>query len=99
MGHKRTPAVHTGSEKLLSQPRDLCSKFEVQAHRRLRSLADAPEKGQWRWHNAPDILAPSMMTEKHAERRVEDMVEGGLVQPSSNRLLLIGTLCVKPRRD
>src|SRR5215475_14709900 len=39
------------------------------------------------------------MTETHAEWRVDDMIEAGLVQPSRNRLLLIGALCVKPCRD
>src|SRR5260370_37218407 len=65
----------------------------------LRRLTDTPEKGQRRLHNAGDIFAPSIMTEMHAERRVEDMVEAGLVQPPGNRLLLIGTLCVKPCRN
>src|SRR5258706_4804355 len=64
-----------------------------------RRLADAPEQGQRCLLNAADILAPSMITEHHAEWRVEDMVEGALVQPSSNRLLLVGTLCLIPRCD
>src|SRR5215470_4760999 len=64
-----------------------------------RRLADAPEQGQRRLHNAADILAPCMMPERHAEWHIEDVVEGGLVQPSGNRLLLIGALGVIPSLD
>ena len=31
-----------------------------------RRLADAPEQGQWRLHDAADILAPSMMQHYHS---------------------------------
>lgn len=40
-----------------------------------------------------------MTTEKRHQWRVEDMVEARFVQPSINRLLRIGTFCVKPGRD
>jgi hypothetical protein len=69
MGHLRTPAVHTRSEERLNQPGNLLGGFEVQAHQRLRRLAYAPEQWQHpRLHNAADILAPSIMTEKPQAR-------------------------------
>jgi len=91
--------VHIGSEKRLNPPRDLLGGFESQVHRILRGLAHPPEKGQRRLHKAADVLAPSMAKEMRAEWRIEDIVEGSLVQPSTNRLLLTGTLCLIPRRD
>src|SRR5437660_11182769 len=57
MGQQRTHAVHAGSEKWLNPPGDLLGGFELQVHRRLRSLAHPPEKGQRRLHNAADALA------------------------------------------
>src|SRR6266566_1588629 len=58
-----------------------------------------PEKGQRRLHNAADILAPSIMTEMHAEWRVEDMIDGQPVEPAYNRLLLVQARRVIPRCD
>jgi hypothetical protein len=50
--------------------------------------ADAPEERQRPLHDAGDVLAPSLMLEEEADRRIDHMVEGDLVQPArANHLL------------
>src|SRR5215471_12927299 len=62
----------------------------------LRRLADAPEKGQRRLHNAADILAPGMMLQEEPEGGVDRIVEGGLVESANKGLLLVERLGVVP---
>jgi hypothetical protein len=59
---QRTPGQRSG----LNPPGYLLGGFELQVHRSLRGLADTPEKGQRRLHDAAHILAPSMMLQHHS---------------------------------
>src|SRR5262249_16043801 len=84
---------------LLMNPPGLRGGFEAQIQRRLRCLADAPEKGGRGWHNAADSLAPGSMPEVHSQRGVDDVVDCQPVEPTYDRLFLVQARCLVPRRD
>src|SRR5262249_4833711 len=67
---------------------------------RSNRLGHAPEERQQPGRDPADVLAPGIIPQIHAERRVDRVIERGLVQPPRNKLLFIGRLpVVVPRRD
>jgi hypothetical protein len=64
-----------------------------------RRFANAPEKRQRPLHDSGDVLAPSLITQVEAERRIDHMVEGGLVEPARDGLFFVERLCLEPGRD
>src|SRR5438445_11721963 len=75
LGPQRTPAVHTGLEKLLNPPGDPRVGFEVQVCQQLCGLADAPEERERSLHDPRDVLAPGLIDEIEAERSKDHVVE------------------------
>ena len=81
--------MHTDSEKRLNPPRDLLGGFEVQVYRRLGCLADAPEQGQWRVHNAGRNLMQRSPLRTSSER---------VLKMSNQRARVVGRCTPDSRR-
>ena len=62
-------------------------------------FADAPEERQRSRHDPGYVLAPSLILQKEAERRVDHMVKLLLVEPARDGLFLVERLGVEPGRD
>src|ERR1700676_3749348 len=63
-----------------------------------RSLSYTPEEGQRSLHDASDVLAPSLILQEEAGRRVDHVLERGLVEPADRGLLLVERLGLEPGR-
>ena len=61
----------------------------------LCSFADAPEERQRALHNAGHVLAPSLMAEEKAERRIDHVIERGPVKPARGGFLAFERRCVE----
>src|SRR5262249_25847057 len=61
-------------------------------------LADAPEERQRPLDHAAHVLAPGLVAEEEAGRRVNHVVEGGLVEPPYRGFLLVQGLGLIPSR-
>src|ERR1700676_3496522 len=61
-------------------------------------LADTPKEGQRPFHDAGDVLAPGLILQEEAGRRLDHVLERGLVEPSDRRLLLVERLGLEPGR-
>src|SRR5438067_2502455 len=62
-------------------------------------LRHAPEERQRPLHDAGDVAAPGRIAEEEAGRCIDDVFEGGLVDPGDRRLFLVDSLGVEPGRD
>src|SRR5215217_9243234 len=63
-----------------------------------RRLRLAPEERQRAFADAGDVLAPRLVGEEEAGRRVDDVVERGLVEAAGGGLFLFEVLGVEPGR-
>src|SRR5215212_1190382 len=61
-----------------------------------RRLRHAPEERQRAFADARDVLAPRLVGEEEAGRRVDDVVERGLVEAAGGGLFLLEVLGVEP---
>src|SRR5262249_24464831 len=66
---------------------------------RSNRLGNTPEERQRSLRDPADVLAPGIIPQIHAERRIDRLIERDLVQPPRNKLLFIERLGVVPRRD
>src|SRR5215218_10420591 len=61
-----------------------------------RRLRHAPEERQRAFADAGDVLAPRLVGEEEPGRRVDDVVERGLVEAPGGGLFLLEVLGVEP---
>src|SRR5580704_5119209 len=71
------------------------------ARRRSRShgLAHAPEERQRPLGDAGEAFAPGVVAQVPAERRIDHVIEEGLVEPARRRLLAVGVGRIEPGGD
>src|SRR5262249_13819944 len=62
-------------------------------------LADAPEERQRALDPAAHLLAPGLVGQEEAGRRIDHAVERGLVEPPYRHLFLVQALGLIPSRD
>src|SRR5262245_12262476 len=62
-------------------------------------LADSPEEWQWPLGYAGKAAAPSVVAQVPAERRVDHVVEEGLIEPPRGGLFLLERRCDEPVGD
>src|SRR5262245_9566555 len=62
-------------------------------------LADAPEERQRPLDHAAHVLAPGLVGQEEAGRRIDHAVERGLVEPPYRHLFLVQALGLIPSRD
>src|SRR5262245_43134338 len=62
-------------------------------------LADAPEERQRPLDPAAPVLAPGLVGQEEAGRRIDHAVERGLVEPPYRHLFLVQALGLIPSRD
>src|SRR5262245_58742215 len=61
-------------------------------------FGDAPEEWKRALDHPAHVLAPSLITDEEAGRRVDDAIQRGFVEPADRRLLLVRRLGLVPRR-
>src|SRR2546423_6565953 len=61
-------------------------------------LGDAPEERKRALDHPAHVLAPSLIAEEEAGRRVDDVIQRGFVEPPDRRLLLVRGLGLVPGR-
>src|SRR5262249_15727012 len=88
----RTP---TPAAALMSARRCMAAHLRAMSNR----LSHSPEERQRPLRNPADVLAPGKISEAHAERGVDHVVERGLVQPTRDQLLFIERLGIVPGCD
>src|SRR5215468_2528005 len=93
----RTPALRRSRPARLRSRRSR-SIIRVMPSEQLHlyRFAHPPEERQWPLHDAGNVLTPSLMAQPEAERRKDDVVEGGLVDAARGGLFLIGRFGLEP---
>ena len=61
-------------------------------------LADTPKEGKRPFYDAGDVLAPGLILQKEARRRLDHVLKRGLVEPADCGLLLVERLGLEPGR-
>src|SRR5712671_138982 len=64
----------------------------------LRRFADSPEERQRPLNDAGNVFAPSLILQEETCRRVDNVVERGLVEAADRGLLLLERPGIEPRR-
>src|SRR5215470_173480 len=99
MGQQRTPAVHTGREKLLNPRSDPRVGFEVQIYQELCGLTDSPEERQRPLDDAAYVAAPRLMAQPEAERHPDYVFESRFVDAAGCSFFFVQRSCLEPSRD
>src|SRR5215203_2205184 len=69
------------------------------AQTRSRRLRDVPEERQRPLDDAAHVLAPGLVGQEEPGRGVDNVIEGGFVEPARRRLLLLDVAGIEPGGD
>src|ERR1700736_2008732 len=61
-------------------------------------LANTPKEGKRPFHDAGNVLAPSLILQEEAGRRIDHVLKRGLIEPADRGFLLVERLGLEPGR-
>src|SRR6478672_9982421 len=77
----------------------ISAQIRAPSRRRSRRLAHTPEERQRALRDAVDLAAPRLVGEEKSGRRIDDVLERGLVDPGDRGFFLLEIWCLVPACD